>query len=167
VASNSIDRLTRVLIQSEQAYRELLDLLQREKQAAMASDAQRLSGVVERKTDVVARLASLERQRNTQLQAIAGSMDIHGGALTLSHISRELPDQSKEQLDRLSASLRSLAVKTRRLNEENRALVAHCLHLVRGALGFFQQMLNPASVYGASGRVDKGSGSGRLLSGVV
>lgn len=167
MASDSIDRLTRVLIQSEQAYRELLDLLQREKEAATASDAQRLNGVVERKTDVLARLASLEKQRNAELQAIAGSLGIHGDALTLSRISRTLPDQSKEQLDGLSASLRSLAGKARRLNEENRALVAHCLHLVHGALGFFQQMLNPASVYGASGRVDKGAGSGRLLSGVV
>jgi flagellar biosynthesis/type III secretory pathway chaperone len=167
VKTESIDRLALVLSQSVRRYEELLALLQHEKEAAIDSDASQLSDVVEQKTELMAVLAALEKKRSRLLQSLAGSLGIPQHGLTLSALSLSLPADESLRINRLSASLRSLAAKVQRANDENRQLVLHCLDLVRSALGFFQQMLHPASVYGASGQVRSGTGGGRLLSGII
>ena len=164
---DTIERLADVLTQSEKRYDALLGLLQRERDAAIHSDAGQLTEVVEQKAEVLAMLASLEKKRGRLLQTIAGELHIPRDQLTLSRIALSLPVESSGQIRRLSISLRSLAINVQRANDENRRMVRHCLDLVSGALGFFQQLLNPVSVYGSSGQFNKGAGSGRLLSGII
>ncbi len=165
--SDILDRLENVLTQSEERYGELLHLLQREKEAAIHSNAGQLAGVVEQKTELLSILAVLEKQRVELLQTISGKLRIPIDQLTLSKIAMSLPSEKSVLFRNISESLKSLALKVKQANEENRMLVRHCLDLVVGSLGFFHQMLNPVSVYGASGRVNARAGSGRLLSGIV
>ena len=165
--SDSIEQLAEVLTQSEKRYGELLVLLQREKEATVRSNAEMLAGVVEQKTEVLAVLAFLEKKRARLVQSLAGTLHIPADQLTLSGLARFLPVERSGRFKRLGVSLRSLGEKVRHANNENRMLVGHCLDLVRNTLGLFQQRMNPASVYGASGQVNRRAGSGRLLSGII
>ena len=165
--SDTFDRLTNILTQSEERYEKLMGLLKLEKEAAIHSNAGQLAGVIEEKTELLAILAALEKRRGELLQAISAELRIPPDQVTLSRIAQCLPSEKYELFNNISKSLRSLALKVKHANEENRLLVRHCLDLVGGALAFFHQLLNPVAVYGASGRVDVRSGSGRLLSGII
>ena len=165
--TDTIDRLTDVLARSEKSYDELLGLLTIEKDAAIHSNAGKMAEAVEQKTEALALLAALEKQRRQLVQTIAAELHVPPNQLTLSRLALSLPAERSAHFKRLSVSLGGLASKVQRANEENRILVRHCLDLVGGALGFFQHLLNPVSVYSSGGRVHTGSGSGRLLSGNI
>jgi flagellar biosynthesis/type III secretory pathway chaperone len=167
VNSDTIEQLADVLAQSEIHYRTLLGLLQQEKEAAIASNADRLTRVVEQKNEVLAQLSAQERKRRLLMGTLAGSLGIPADKLTLTRLIHTLPADISAQIQRYRDALRDLGHKIQRANAENRALVQHCLALVRNSLGFFQQILNPASVYGSQGKVNMGSGSGRLLSDTI
>lgn len=161
------ERLIHVLERSEASYGTLLALLYEEKEAAIGSDAAKLTALVERKREILSSLASLERQRSRLLETLAGSLGLRPDQLTLSRLAQSLPGEKAHKIDSLRTPLKHMALESQRINEENRHLVSHCLELVHGALAFFNQMLQPASVYGATGRVHKNSGGGCLLSGSV
>jgi flagellar biosynthesis/type III secretory pathway chaperone len=162
-----VDQLTEVLSESETHYGQWLSLLGEEKQAVIDSDVRRLVKVLERKTEVMAMLGALEKQRNRLLACFATELRIPVGQLTLTSLAAALSDERSSRIRQSGSALRRLAVKVRRSNQENRMLVTHCLNLVRGALGFFQNVVNPVATYASSGKVQAGSGGGNLVSGVI
>ena len=70
-------------------------------------------------------------------------------------------------MKRLSISLNDLVPKIKQANEENRAIIQHCLSIVHGALGFFQHWVMPTDVYGASGQMSMHQKGGNLISGAI
>ncbi len=162
-----LDQVIEVLEQSEALFQELVPIFDREKQAALYSRPRQLADVTVEKEELLARLSRLERKRIKLINLMADNLKLSPTQLSLSQLAAyaDAPQASRilNLRDALSRSIRTI----KRANAENRLLLQHCLDLVRGALGFFQHWMMPASVYGSSGRIDNGHRNGKLLSGTI
>ena len=162
-----VEKLIDVLAKLETQYRQLLSVMITEKQATLSSNAEMMNSVVLRKQELMASLSRLEQQRRGLLQQIAGRFRIPVSDLTIDTIAKLTNNNSSVKIKHLGNTLAKLLPKVQQSNDENRALIQHCLSLVQNTLGFFQHWLAPGSVYGSKGRVNDGSLSGKLLSGTV
>jgi len=162
-----IEQLIEVLEQSEEDYRQLLPIIQQEKEAALCSQVHKFTSVAIEKKILLAQLATQDRRRTALLHQISKHFNIPAPQLTISTLAVKVGEPQAARLKRLSASLGELVHKIRFISEENRQIIQHCLKLVQGALGFLHHWIGASAVYGASGRMDDNTGSGKLLSGTV
>lgn len=162
-----IEQIIDILEQSEKLHQDLLPVMDREKRAVLGSDPHLLAEVAVEKEALLAQLGRLEPQRKRIIHQIAETLDISAPQLNLSALSMRAENVQKPRIEHLRDSLGKLVKTIKRANEENRALIRHCLALSQSALGFFHHWMIPASVYGSSGRINSGQGNGKLLSGTV
>ncbi len=162
-----IDQIIDNLEQSEILYTDLLPIFEREKRAAMQSNAGQLADVTVEKEELLARLSRLEKKRNHLINLMADNLNLPPAQLNLSELAACADTDRAARILKLKDSLGRLVKTIKRVNAENRVLFQHCLDLVRGALGFFQHWMRPASVYSSKGRIDSGHRNGKLLSGMV
>ncbi|RJQ84825.1 MAG: flagellar protein FlgN [Desulfobacteraceae bacterium] len=154
-----------ILRQTESMYDRLSAVIEIEKEAALDSDINRLTSTGAEKQSLMSQIAGLDRQRTQLLQLLAKALALPPNALTLAGLTERIDPPYKAQLSEIRRRLNKTVDQVRHSNEEFRMLVRHCLQLVQNTLGFFQQRMDTANVYGASGdmRTRKGEG-GRLLS---
>jgi flagellar biosynthesis/type III secretory pathway chaperone len=161
------DQIIQILEQSEAIFQELVPVFDRERQAALASNARRLAEVTVEKEELLGRLSKLEQKRINLINLMADNLKLSPADLNLTELAARADTHQATRIINLRDAL-SRSVKTiKRVNIENRILLQHCLELARGAISFFQHWMTPASVYGASGRIDNGHRNGKLLSGTI
>ena len=159
--------LINVLEKTECIYQMLLPVFQQEKRATLSSEPEKLGAIVEEKEDLLAQLRQLDRKRHLLLDQLASAWGVSVNALRLSIVADQLEGLQATRIRELQLSLSGLVGHIKRSNEENRRLIQHCLVLVQGTLGFFQQTVVPTDVYGASGRMSQHNGGGKLVSGAI
>ena len=162
-----MNEIIETLERSEALYQLLLPLMQREKAAALGSNPRILAEVTADKEALLSQLNALERQRGRLVHLAAEETKIPVTGLNLSALADLADDDHKIRITKLQETLARLVKTVKRQNDENRALIQHCLDLTRSAIGFFQHWTIPASVYGASGYICSGRPNGNLLSGNV
>jgi flagellar biosynthesis/type III secretory pathway chaperone len=162
-----IDEIIETLERSEALYQLLVPLMQREKGAALGANPRILAEVTADKEALLSQLNALERQRTRLVDLAAEETKIPVTGLNLSALADLAGDDQKIRITRLQGTLARLVQTVKRQNDENRALIQHCLDLTHSAIGFFQHWTIPASVYGASGHIRSGRPNGKLLSGNV
>ncbi len=162
-----IDDLLTMLEQSENLYHQMLPVIQREKQAALSAQSDQLTSASEEKEELLAQLQQLERRRQILIHQIADDRHLPAEQIKLSTLADSSDQHQAVRMRRLSVSLNELVPKIKKANEENRAIIQHCLSIVHGALGFFQHFVIPTDVYGASGQMSMQSKGGNLISGAI
>ena len=167
MSSATIEALIEVLERSEAVYQQLLPVFEQEKRAAHTSDPESFSCAVEEKEELLAQLRPLERQRQMLINQLSAAWHLPAGELRLSTLVQHTRGEQAVRIKRLSSSLAGLLQNLKAANEENRALIQHCLDIVHGALGCLQHWMMPTKVYGASGRMNLDKHSGKLVSGVI
>jgi flagellar biosynthesis/type III secretory pathway chaperone len=163
----TVKALLDLLETSEGVYQKLLPAIQKEKEAALSARADQLTSASEEKEVLLAELQRLERKRQVLIQQLAAERDIPVGDIKLSTLAGENDAIQSSRAKRLIASLNQLVPEIKSANEENRAIIQHCLSIVHGALGFFQHWVMPTEVYGASGRMSMHRRGGNLISGAI
>lgn len=163
----NIDALLSILEESEAVYQRMLPVIHREKQAALFAQADQLTSASEEKEELLAQLQQLERQRQIIIHQIAADCHLPVNEIKLSTLADQSDQHRASRMKRLSASLNELVPKIKKANEESRAIIQHCLHIVHGALGFFQHWVMPTDVYGASGQMSLHQKGGSLISGAI
>ncbi len=163
----NIDNLLTILEKSEKVYQQMLPVIQREKQAALSAQSDQLTSASEEKEELLARLQQLERRRQVLIHQIADDRQLPVEKIKLSTLADSSDQHQAVRMRRLSVSLNELVPKIKKANEENRAIIQHCLSIVHGALGFFQHFVIPTDVYGASGQMSMQSKGGNLISGAI
>ena len=163
----AIEQLLGVLETSESVYQQLLPVIHAEKQAALSARPDQLVSASEEKEVLLFRLRELDRQRRTMIARIAAARSLPIENIRLSTLADSTDATQASRARRLSASFKELVPKIRKANEENRAVIRHCLDVVQGALGFFQHWVRPTDVYGASGRMNTHHCGGNLISGAI
>lgn len=165
--TDSLTQFIGTLDQTQTLYHDLLLIIQQERDLVIRSKVEQLSVLLVEKQDVLAQLARLEQQRTQQLKNIAEELHLPIQQISLSRMAEQVPTPYDVQIQERRAALRHIVGAIAKANEENQSLMKHCLNLVQGSLRFFQHWINPSSVYGATGNINGGHKSGRLLSGTV
>lgn len=163
----TLDQVIEILEQSEGLYQRLVPIFYREKRAALSSDPRRLSAVTIEKEELLAQLGQLERRRINLVSQMADALKLPPSQMNLSVLAANADVHQAFRITRLRQSLGALINTVKQANAENRLLIQHCLDLARSAMCFFQHWMKPVSVYGSSGRMDTGKGSGKLVSGTI
>jgi flagellar biosynthesis/type III secretory pathway chaperone len=163
-----IEQLVAVLKQTETLYEQVLPIIEKEKEAAVAPDAQRLMALNGEKQTLIAQLARLEQERLVLVQRLGAVLHLPPDQQNLATLAAAVEAPYDRQLAHLHDRLKNVVEKVRRSNEQCQTLIQFCLRLVQGRLGFFQHWLGRVDVYGASGNLNTCAGrGGRLLSGTV
>jgi flagellar biosynthesis/type III secretory pathway chaperone len=147
---------------------DLLPLIDKEKEAAVAPDAQRLMALNGEKQALIAQLARLEQERTALAKRLGAVLHLPPDRQNLTGLAAAVSAPHGLQLSQLHDRLKNVVEKVRRSNEQCQSLIQFCLRLVQGRLGFFQHWMGGVDVYGASGNMSNGAGrGGRLLSGTI
>jgi flagellar biosynthesis/type III secretory pathway chaperone len=163
----TIETLLTLLEISEGVYQKLLPAIQKEKQAALSAQADQLTTASEEKEELMVQLQYLERKRQVLIHQLAAERNLSVENIKLSTLTDESDANQSSRAKRLIASLNQLVPKIKTANEENRAIIQHCLGTVQGALNFFQHWVMPTDVYGASGQMNMHRNGGNLISGAI
>lgn len=156
-AGGTDQRLGKLVGEELAVLRNFVFVLQKEQQALIDGDLDRLMPLVEEKTKQSTRLARLAEQRNQLLNAAALPNDRAG-------MESWLAQQTSAAENALSDwnSLLMLAAEARTLNESNGKLIATRLQHNQQALGILLSASSQAALYGPDGQTQT-SGSGRLF----
>jgi flagellar biosynthesis/type III secretory pathway chaperone len=163
----TVEKLLNLLEASEGLYQDLLPAIQKEKQAALSAQVAQLTKATEEKEALLAQLRHLERKRQVLIHQVAANRKLPVEKIKLSILVEENDADHSSRARRLMTSLNELVPKIRKANEENRAIMQHCLRIVHGALGLFQHWVMPTDVYGASGQMTQHPNGGNLISGAI
>jgi len=133
--------LSDVMAGQRDLYRSLLGIANREQDAIVAADVERLTQLVEQKEVVMDHLRALETERMTALVAIEMATGIAAEAATVSEIAAHLPVIAAEELHRVGRELRAEAVALEeahavnaRLLQNSRTLIDRWIHYLRNVL---------------------------------
>lgn len=159
-----IEQLIQVLRQTEQRYQHLLPIIETEKEMVRRARVDALGDIAAEKECLLKDIKRLENKRGHLLKQIAGELSLSADKLTLKELVRHIDPLQARQLQQSRETLKSLLNGVRSANNENRALIHHCLGLVRQALSSVSPKSGTSSVYQATGSLINGEGGGRLVS---
>lgn len=159
-----IEQLIQVLRQTEQRYQQLVPIIETEKEMVRKARVEVLGDIASEKEHLLMDIKHLENKRGHLLKQIAGELSLSSDNLTLKELVRYIDPLQGRQLQQQRETLKSLLTGVRSANNENRALIHHCLGLVRQALSSVSPKPATSSVYQATGSLINGEGGGRLVS---
>jgi flagellar biosynthesis/type III secretory pathway chaperone len=123
-----IEELTEVLSEETAVYDELIRAARRKRDAVIRNELSGLSAAAEDEDAAARRLNRLDRRRTSAAAAMADTLGLGGGDVTLAGISAAIPDEgARGGLNALAEGLRGRVIELRRLNADNRALIENAL----------------------------------------
>jgi flagellar biosynthesis/type III secretory pathway chaperone len=158
-----LNQLADVLENQCRCYRQVLDVLRREKEAVAAFHYDTLMAAETEKESLVGRLTGLEHHRRDLLQRLAAA---HGWSADGVSLEKLVSVSTGPERDRLEACRRRLRQMIERIiseNQKNDAVFRQSLAVVRQSLSLLQQDLHPSPAYTCDGRLKSGNG-GQVLS---
>lgn len=162
-----IEQLTQVLRQTEESYQQLLPVIEKEKDLVRRAAVDALGAVASEKEHLLVIIRQLDNKRGHLLNQIQDMLNLSGRKPTLKELVGLADPEQGRRLQQIRVSLKSLLIRIRAMNNENRALIHHCLGLVRQALSTVSPKAATSSVYQATGALAAGEGGGHLVSNSV
>lgn len=138
------------------ALRDFVAILEKEQQALVAGDIDRLAPLLNDKTSLAARLGQCAEQRSRMLAAASLPNNKKGMDTWLKRLAPTDPARKTWQ------SLVTLTAEAQALNDSNGKLIAMRLQHNQQALNVLLAAANQSSLYGPDGQT-KPSGGGRLF----
>ena len=140
MSTDAIEQLSTVLGSEESLYRELLALLQRERELMIDLDADGLAEVTWQKEAIASEGRLIEQGRAKIAERLAGELGITSTPATLSEICERLGDRAGE-LRQAHRRLMAVLAAVRELVEANRVIGGERLSFVQSTLGLHGRML--------------------------
>ena len=161
---NPLEQLIQSLERIGALYDEALELVQREKEAALASDMRGLMAATDEKRRLLAKITEVDQGRSKLVRQMAGNFGLAPSRLSLSTLAAKVEPRYGRRLQLIYDTLVDKIEKLRQANKESRLLFQHCLSLVQNSLSFFNFWTEKAAVYGSSGAVNAGMAKRHLVS---
>lgn len=159
----TLSDLADLLRTEAELYRELLQVMDRERAVMIRSRLDELGPVAAEKQTLIGRLQAAEERRSELIDRLADDVGCEPADLTLSRLARTAPPPHGEALWRCRADLSDLM---KRLREENRRCEVLCRQsgeLLRASYGVVKGLVANGSVYHRGGRMQGASINGKLV----
>jgi hypothetical protein len=118
-----------VLEKESQGYEELLALAREQREHLLAGRVAALGSVVDRQSEVMGRVATLDRQADSCLLRLKSALQLHSDPITLAAVATATPEPYAARYRELCARLRELSDEIHRTSLGN-------LELARNALAY-------------------------------
>lgn len=135
-----MENLIEVLEQESSEYEGLLELSQKKTPIIVSGDLEQLQKITDDEQELVSRINNLEKRRTGVVEDIANVLNRDVNTLKLTNLINMLAARPQEQAkladahDRLQTSVRGL----KRINEQNRELLANALEMVEFEMSLLQ-----------------------------
>jgi len=146
-------------------YRELLNLLQIQRESFAASDLASFEETSKRQGTVVLKVKTLEEARKSIVSRLAQYYDIPSERLTLGRLATLVDEQYSEQCTEYQQDILSLIKDLENLRESNAYLIQQALHYVSGVLRIFASTNSTDFAYSNDGQQEHKPKKGKRVSG--
>lgn len=144
-------------------YQELLTLIEKEKQAVVATNLAELNETAKVKDNLLLKIRILDEQREHLLRKLADDLEQPVQALTLAKLSQLVEAPQANRLKRLRSTFLSIIAKIQHANDRNRTLFSHSLELVRSSVNLLNNVMTSSPVYFPSGNIQHRDQTGKIL----
>ena len=162
-----LDSLLQVLKTEISLYQSLHLILQKQRNAVVQCELNVLNKAGDTKENLLLKLTKLEARRTKVMARIAKSLAEAQPDLTLKKIIRLIHEPYASELRDVRANLIRVLQGIQAANQDNLALFQHSRELMKGSLALLNRCILNSSVYYRSGKIQKTTLSGTLLSGEI
>lgn len=158
--------LTESLDQLVKHYRQLLELVRREKDILVAAKLEDLNENNKQKDAMLVRIRSIENGRMKSARDLALKLGADVEAPRLLDLAARLDGPRSEKLRTLHSALELLVKRASELNKQNEVLVQSALANISGAMESIRDSLQPKPTYAREARMSTApaGGAGQLVS---
>jgi flagellar biosynthesis/type III secretory pathway chaperone len=160
--NHNSENLLSILQQEVHLYRDLLDVLQREKQCMMDLALDSIHECNNTKETLILKLKVLEEARIDLIRDIS---ETHGisSPVTLARIIEVVPPAYKRSLEACRSNLVSLLNSVREVIQINAILAERSIHYTRESLTFLNRLTFTMPIYLSSGQMGENARNGKLV----
>jgi flagellar biosynthesis/type III secretory pathway chaperone len=162
VTRDTLTELVAILRSEENVYLELRDLLQRERTAMAAMDAQELAEIVDAKEMIAAEAQFLEDTRLQVTRVLAAEIGLAEERPTLSQLVSAL-GESAEPLRAVHATLVAVLGAVQELVDANSAFAGHSLAQVHETLELYGRLMPIVPTYDPAAQTGGSGETGRIV----
>jgi flagellar biosynthesis/type III secretory pathway chaperone len=146
-------------------YRQMLDLLRKEKEYLIGAEIEKIEETNKQKDFILNRLKSLDALRAKYASDLAEQLGLDPAQPRLLEIARKIGGTRADKLRSMHATLEILIKKIPELNRENEQYAQSALSHLKGAMDNVRETLAGPGTYKREGYKDKGTEqSGNLIS---
>ncbi len=152
----SYQKLVTNLEEMTKLYRQLLDLVRKEKQLLVDADMSKLQENNETKEALLYKIKSIDGLRTRYAAELASLVHADHENPRLLDIAKNLGGADGDRLRVIHSALDLLIRRLSELNRENENMAQSALKNLNGALGNIKDTLSGKKTYGANGQVQRG-----------
>ena len=161
--ASKLEQLISLLKQETEIYRSMLDVVDREKDAAVQSDLDALQQTAIDKENLIAEIHQKETLRRQSVLDLAVALGISDQDLTLTQIAQVVGEPFAGELRQVNDNFSSVLKKLQTANERNKLIVEHSLALLRGSFQLLNELLAPSTVYYRTGNLQSSKSTGKCV----
>lgn len=162
-----LKQLIDIIEQQSVCYDGLLDLFEKERDAIVKSDIDRLNALIQEKEQQLEIIRKTEQQRISVVNGLAAALGRKPKDLTLRRLAKLVPEPFASKLGDLGRQCNQRFEKVQSESATNRSLCLHALAFVNGSLKLLGQLAADGPVYRSTGQVRLNETAGRVLSSAV
>ena len=162
-SASHLEQLIKLLKQETEIYRCMLDVVDREKEAAVRSNLDALRQTAVEKENLISQIHQKEGLRRQTVLDLAVTLGIADRDLTLTRISHEVDEPFAGRLRRVSEHFAAVLKKLQTANERNKLIVEHSLALLRGSFNLLNGLVAPGTVYYRTGNIQCSKSTGKCV----
>ena len=135
-----MQELIATLQQEQEAYQELLPVIEQKTQAIIANDLRKVQGITETEQAAIGKITKLERKRMETMQNISVVLNKKLPELTLPNLIQILDRQPEEQasLKKVHKELTDVLKRVSEVNGHNRNLIEQSLEMISYNMNLLQ-----------------------------
>ena len=161
--ASKLEQLISLLKQETEIYRSMLDVVDRERDAAVRSDLDALQQTAFEKENLIAEIHQKETLRRQSVLDLAAALGISDQNLTLTQIVHGVDEPHAGALRGVNDNLSAVLKKLQTANERNKLIVEHSLALLRGSFQLLNALLAPGTVYHPTGNLQSLKSTGKCV----
>ncbi len=151
--STQYTELVRVLEELTVLYRNLFDLLQKEKSHLILAEVDKLVESNRTKEALLFKIRSLDKKRELKALLLTKTLDMADGEIRLLEIAKKMPKLQAEQLRAIHKTLSLQVERVIEFNSENEQYAQSALRALNGAMNEIKQTVSVKPTYGKKGQM--------------
>ncbi len=159
-----LDNLQTILLGEMDLYRELLLILQKEKEVMIDVSVDEIMKCIKEKETLALKLRMLEDSRIAVVKRLSDRLDIPEEDIKLSRLSEIVDEPYSSQFKRYSFDIRSLKRSIDEINQYNKEFIECSLASIRGSLSVLNLLNSPSPTYLQTGEVQGDEQNGKVFS---
>jgi flagellar biosynthesis/type III secretory pathway chaperone len=158
-----LDELLNALRAEAALYRQLLEIMSRERTALVRSRRMDLEACSSEKRQLIERLEAAGQRRAEVVRRLAGHLDRPAAEVTLRLLAQTAPEPQRGKLQQARAELLELVAQAKAENQRSELLCRHIGELLRAAYGMAKGLAANGFVYHRGGRLERAPLNGKLV----